>query len=312
MKQLNKKNDTGLRVLEILKILIKKPVSADELIKIIENRNNIENIYNKETLLKYFNTLELVGLKIRKRKEDSKYSLENLPVEINLTENEIKVLCLIEGYVRKLYQKRLEKTFDEFLENLERCFSKETTFIYNSIKTNNKMKTDIDFLNNASLIRQFEQYCIESQKLKIEYRNKSDESTEIFIVEPKYIEYEADRVYVLVYNPAIAQNQKLLLDNIKNITQLPQKTGANSTPNTVIFELKGRLAKSYKLKTDEKIINFSPECLIVSNFSEDKDILFKRLLKYGENCTILQPKSAQKEFLELVNKILMNLDKENA
>ncbi len=310
MKQLNKKNDTGLRVLEILKILIKKPVSADELIKIIENRNNIENIYNKETLLKYFNTLELVGLKIRKRKEDSKYSLENLPVEINLTENEIKVLCLIEGYVRKLYQKRLEKTFDEFLENLERCFSKETTFIYNSIKTNNKMKTDIDFLNNAALIRQFEQYCIESQKLKIEYSNKSDEATEIFIVEPKCIEYEADRVYVLVYNPAIAQNQKLLLDNIKNITQLPQKTGAYNTPNTVIFELKGRLAKSYKLKTDEKIINSSPECIIVSNFSEDKDILLKRLLKYGENCVILQPKSAQKEFLELVSKILINLEKE--
>lgn len=307
MKYLCKKNDTGLRVLEILKMLIKEPISADDLMKKIEKRNNIENIYNKETLIKYFNTLELVGIRIKKRKEDNKFCIENLPIEIDLTENEIKILCLLEGYVKNLCQKRLESTFNNFLRNLEKSFSKETTFIYRSIKNNSRMKTDIDFLNHASLIRQFEKFCIESQKLKVEYISKSSGISETFTVEPKYIGYNADTVYVLVYNPALAQNQKLLLDNIKNVIQLPQKTSSNTTPNTIVFQLKGRLAKAYRLKLDEKIINYSENKIVVSNFSEDKNILFKRLLKYGENCKILQPKSAQKEFLDLVDTVLLNL-----
>lgn len=309
MKQLCKKNDTGIRVLEVLKMLIKEPISADQLIKEIESRNNIESIYNKETLLKYFNTLELVGLKIRKRK-DNKYYLENLPVEIDLTEKEIKLLCLLEGYVKSLCQKRLEVPLAEIIKNLEKSFSKETSFVYQSIKANNKMKTDIDFLSSAALIRQFEKYCVDAQKLKIEYQSKSSGISEIFIVEPKHIIYEADVAYVLVYNPSLAQNQKLLLDNIKCVNQLPQKASSNSSPNAIIFELKGRLANAYKLKTDEKIINQTTNKIIISNYTEDKDVLFKRLLKYGENCKILQSKSAQKDFLTMIDKILLNLERD--
>lgn len=307
MKQLRKKNDTGIRVLEILKMLIKEPISANQLIKEIETRNNIESIYNKDTLLKYFNTLELVGLKIRKK--DNKYYLENLPVAIDLTEKEIKVLCLLEGYVKNLYQKRLETTLNELIENLEKSFSKETAFIYQSIKTNNRMKTDIDFLSNAALIRQFEKYCVDSQKLKIEYQSKSNRISETFIVEPKNILYDADVAYILVYNPALAQNQKLILENIKSVSQLPQKANSITNYNSIIFELEGRLAKAYKLKADEKVINHSQNKIIISNYSEDKNVLFKRLLKYGESCKILQPKSAQKEFLNMVDKILINLEK---
>lgn len=310
MRQLCKKNDTGIRVLEILKMLIKEPISADQLIKEIESRSNIESIYNKETLLKYFNTLELVGLKIRKKK-DNKYFLENLPVSIDLTEEEIKVLCLIEGYVKKLYQKRLEVPLTELINNLEKSFSKETLFIYQSIRANNRMQTDIDFLSNASLIRKFEKYCLDAQKLKIEYQSKSSRISETFIVEPKNIIYDADVVYILVYNPALAQNQKLLLENIKSVNQLPQKINFSTTPNAVVFELKGRLAKAYKLKSDEKIINYNPNKVIVSNSAEDKNILFKRLLKYGEHCKILQPKSAQREFLTMVDKVMLNLERDD-
>lgn len=307
MRQKIKKNETSLRVLEVLKMLIAEPVSAEDLITKIGIQQNIDNIYTKETLLKYFNTLELVGLKIEKRKKDKKYSLKNFPVEIELTEKELKVLCLLEGYVKNLYQKRIETPFYEFLKNLERGFSKETLAIYKSIKSNNVMKTDIDFLCSSSLIRKLEKFCIDSQKLKIGYLSKSNKSTEIFIVEPKSILYEVDKVYLVVYNPKLAQNQKLLLENIIHVVQLPQKAGFNSSPNTVVFELKGRLAKSYKLKEGEKLINYSGNNMVVSNSKEDKMILFKRFLKYGENCKILQPVVMRKEFISFVDKVLKNL-----
>lgn len=302
-----KKNDTSLRVLEILKMLIAEPVSGEDLIRKIGSQQNIENIYTVETLLKYFNTLELVGLKVEKRRKDKKYCLSNFPVEINLDEKELKVLCLLEGYVKNLYQKRIENIFYDFLRNVERGFSKETMALYKSIKSNTAMKTDIDFLCSSSLIRKLERYCIDSQKLKIGYLSKSNKCTEIFVAEPKSIQYEVDKVYLLVYNPKLAQNQKLLLENIIHIVQLPQKVSTNVSPNTVVFELSGRLAKSYKLKEGEKIINFSSNNIVVSNVKEDKMILFKRFLKYGENCKILKPVAMQKEFMSFVDRVLNNL-----
>lgn len=307
MRIKTKKNDTSLRVLEILKMLIAEPVSGEDLIRKIGSQQNIENIYTVETLLKYFNTLEFVGLKVEKRRKDKKYCLANFPVEINLDEKELKVLCLLEGYVKNLYQKRIENVFYDFLKNVERGFSKETLALYKSVKSNSVMKTDIDFLCSSSIIRKLEKYCIDSQKLKIGYLSKSNKCTEIFVVEPKSLLYELDKVYLLAYNPKLAQNQKLLLENIIHVVQLPQKVSANVSPNTVVFELRGRLAKSYKLKEGEKIINFSSNNIVVSNVKEDKMTLFKRFLKYGENCKILQPLSMQKEFINFVDKVLANI-----
>ncbi len=304
-----KKNDTSLRVLEILKMLIREPISGEDLIRKIEKKQNIENIYTKETLSKYFNTLEMVGLKIQKNKNDGKYSLKNLPVEISLEENELRLLCLIDGYVKSLYQRRLEVPLAELKRNLVNSFSKDTLALYRSIKANNKMKIAIDSLCNESVIRLLEKYCVDSQKLKIGYLSKSNKSTEIYTVEPKAIQYELDKVYLIVYNPRISRNQKLLVQNIIHVVQLPQKVNFVSTPNTLVFELRGRLSKSYKLKDGEKIINYTKNNIIVSNASEDKMLLFKRLLKYGENCKILQPADAKREFVEFVDNVIANLNK---
>ncbi len=309
MKKLSslKKNDTSLRVLEVLKMLIKEPVSDEELIKKIENMQNIENIYTKETLSKYFNTLGMVGLSIEKNKETGKYSLKNFPVEISMSEKELKLLCLLDGYVKSLYQRKLEVPFCSLKRNLENSFSMETLNLYKSVKSATKMKSEINFLCNESVIRRLEKYCVDAQKLKIGYLSKTNKSTEIYTVEPKSILYEVDKVYLLVYNPKLARNQKLLLQNIIHVSQLPQKVNFVSNPNTVVFELKGRLASSYRLKDGEKIINYTKNNIVVSNSSEDKMILFSRLLKYGESCKILQPTQTKKEFLEFVDKVLENL-----
>ena len=304
-----KRNDTSLRVLEILKMLIKEPMSDENLIKSIENIDNIENIYTKETLTKYFNTLEMVGLKINKNREDGKYYLKNFPVEIFLEENELKLLCLLDGYVKCLYQRSIELPFLSLKRNLISSFSKETLSDYKSIKAMSKIKSDVNMLCSESAIRRLEKYCVDGQKLKIGYLSKTNKSTEIHIVEPKHIFYELDKAYLMVYNPKLVRNQKLLIQNIIHIVQLPQKVNFVSNPNTVVFELKDRLARSYKLKEGEKVINHTENNLVISNSSEDKAVLFRRLLKYGESCKILQPTEVKREFISFVDEILNNLNR---
>ena len=39
-------------------------------------------------------------------------------------------------------------------------------------------------------------------------------------------------------------------------------------------------------------------------------LLLKRLLKYGENCKIIQPKSLRDEFFAMTDDILKNLEQE--
>lgn len=311
MSNAPKKNDTGLRVLEVLKILLREPVSGEDLIKQIEHRNDIESIYTKETLLKYFATLQLLGLVVEKQKKNAKYALRKLPVEINLSEEELKVLCLLSGYVNNLSNPKILGLFNGVLDNFERSFSEETLQTYKKLRNNNKIKSDIELLCHSSIVAQFESFCSDAQKLKISYLSHSKRATEVFIVEPKSVIHDSRKSYLFAYNGRSGQNQKLLLDNITHVVQLPQKNTRRIMTNTIVFELKGSLSRSYRLKEGEKVIDSSQDSIIVSNSDEDKNILFKRLIKYGENCKILQPGTARQEFSELLSQMILNLKSES-
>lgn len=50
--------NSGIRVLEILKELAQKPLSKDEIIKLIEDNSATKNIYSRETVSKYLNTFK--------------------------------------------------------------------------------------------------------------------------------------------------------------------------------------------------------------------------------------------------------------
>ena len=106
----------------------------------------------------------------------------------------------------------------------------------------------------------------------------------------------------------MGRNRKISISAIKEMKQSPKKASGVSMLNSVVFEVYGRLASLYKLKPSEKVINFSNNHLTISNTEEDKDVLIRRLIKYGENCKIIRPQSVQKEFLELTNNILKNLE----
>ena len=94
------------------------------------------------------------------------------------------------------------------------------------------------------------------------------------------------------------------------MVQLPRKAQEINYLNTVVFELYGRLANSYKLKPSESVINFEQGKIVVSNSEEDRDVLLRRLLKYGENCKIVTPKSMQEEMISLTNEMLKNLEEQ--
>ena len=96
---------------------------------------------------------------------------------------------------------------------------------------------------------------------------------------------------------------RFLTDDIEMIEVLPLKVNNITITNSVVFEVYGGLVGNYRLRDCEKVQSFSDSVKVIVNSGEDKDLLLKRLMKYGENCKIISPKSFQMEFKQKIHKM---------
>lgn len=303
MKQPEKKHNAGLRMLEVLKILLEKDVTRNELLEELKKRKATVDVYSPEVISKYFNTFQILGLKFKKDKHI--YGLENALLNVDFSKSEKKMFNKLINDVKKLNNKTEEDTIYKIISK----FNKYTTL--NLIEMKDKAIMKESFLHNSNvkenLVTTLKNMIYDGQNVNITYR-KNDGEIETMTIELKEIIEEKGNIYIVCYAPKLGRNKKICIDSVTSIKQSPLKATGVSYLNSVIFEIYGRLASVYKLKQGEKVIDFSNNHLTISNSEEDKDVLLHRLLKYGENCKILRPQSMQKEFLELTDEILKNLE----
>ena len=74
---------------------------------------------------------------------------------------------------------------------------------------------------------------------------------------------------------------------------------------TVVFKLKNRLAKTYKLKENEYSEGFDEEGnQTIVNKSGVLNTLIPRLLRYSYDCEIITPKYLREEMKSIINEII--------
>ena len=102
-------------------------------------------------------------------------------------------------------------------------------------------------------------------------------------------------------------SKELNPDDIKEVNILPQKANNKFIPTTVLFELKSKLARKYQIRDNEQVlrINSSGDFVITNRF-EDKTKLLHRLMRYGDNCKIISPKSYVNDMKQLIDETLQN------
>lgn len=83
----SKINNAGYRLIELLKELIKHPLSMEELLEIVEDTS--DNSYRKELINKYLNTLKLLNLPVVKQKDNKYYIQRSIDLLILM-----KMICL--------------------------------------------------------------------------------------------------------------------------------------------------------------------------------------------------------------------------
>ena len=304
MNKSEKNFDAGLRVLEVLKVMLNENLKKIELIEKLKNNSVVECVYTQEAFVKYFNTLEALGFELERVKNN--YILANALFKIDLSKEEKELLEKLILESKFLYNKNIELNVKTAVNKINKYISPKFTNEQLSNLFDNESKFDSDVVNN-NLLLSIKNMIADNLLVKIKFR-KNKNLIEETIVELKEIVEKNNKRFVLCYLPDLARNIKINIDSIIELNQLPKKSKGTTCLNSVVFELYGRLVSSYKLKPSEKVINFSNNCITVSNTAEDKDTLLRRLLKYGENCKIITPKSMQNELLDLTNEMLKNLE----
>lgn len=304
MRKSEKKFDTSLRILEILKVLLNENIKKIDLIEKLKSNSKVGTVYTQEAFIKYFNTLQIMGFELEKVKNI--YILQNALHQVDITQEEKKLLTeMVEDY-RSLSNKKVERNLHSAISKinkyinpsipfteLEEIFSKEPKSYFDSVKDN--------------LMLSIRNMIEDKQLVKLQYR-RTKNSVEEIVVELKELAEKNQKFYINCYCQSLARNKRIALEKIVSLVQLPRKTLDKNYLNTVVFELYGRLSRSYKLKHSESVINFEQGKITVSNSDEDRDALLRRLLKYGENCKIVAPKSMSLEMMALTNEMLKNLE----
>ena len=294
--------DTGLRILEVLKILLDYDVSKSELIKKINSKHPSESVYTFEAFIKYFNTLSVLGFDIKKEKR--KYSLKNALDKLKLKQQEVSLLIDVISYIKKLHNKNLEEKIKRILNKSLKFMDWET-----QEKVLSALKQSAQNINtNNNIINSIESMMYDGQFVCITYLKRNNIQDTVTAQIKEIIENK-NNVFLLLCEKNKTRNKKINISSILSITQTPEMVSNTIfAQDEVVFRLYGRLAKSYKIKSGEHTLDFSAGYMTVLNKGEDKELLLNRLLKYGENCKIIKPQTLKNDFIALTDEILKNLN----
>ena len=302
MTKPEKNFDTGLRILEVLKILMVDNAAKDEMIEKLKETSDFADVYTYEAFIKYFNTFEASGLKIEKKK--NKYALKNAVVTTDLSGKEKNLLQKLINFIGKLNNVSVENTIKNFFSRFGKFVDIDLTEYIEEAQRKANEEYSANIKNNIVLT--LKKMLYEKQIVNITYKKNNQEIT--VTVELKDITEKGSNIYAVCYDKSEGCNYKINISSIVSIKQMPQQISGMNYLKSVVFELYGRLASSYKLKKSEKALNFGANYITVSNSEEDRDILLHRLLKYGEYCKIIKPQEVKEEFLNMTNEMLRKLE----
>ena len=301
MRKLTEKyNDSCVTIFEFLKLLSVGEANYKDVLKLFSDKMT-EGKSNPHVILnKYLNTLKIFGIKVKKN--NNKYYLLNSPFKIDLGVDDLKIISMLKESLQVLHGGKTKKNFEEFLEALEIRYNEDTQ---NMAQSMGKVSGfSFGFTELKEQIDLCEKYCEEQRKLNITYMNKNGE-IEKLACSPVELVYNKRKICLKVHTQKNSQVIEIPLENINHVEQLPQIVSRPGSTTTVTFRVKGRLAKSYKLKENERLQSIEEDgSLVIVNQDEDFNNLFKRLMRYADYCEIISPRFVKDSMIKLIDETI--------
>lgn len=299
----NKKlNDGCLKIFEFLKLLYNDEAEYSKVLEIFQDEIKETTTNNIQvTLNKYINTLRVFGLKIKK--ENGKYILENSLYTLDLLPADLNALCILEQSLQNFPNKKLVENVEDTLQEIKFRMEMKDKLKLHTMTGNSEYDFTFFYSNLREQIAECEKICSEKFVINLIYSQNGEEKSCKCI--PKEVIYDSKNAYLTVYNTINHTPLEVPINRILSIAKLPQIAGSSEMSTTVVYKLKNRLAKTYKLKENEYSEGFNEkEELVVINKNENPDKLLHRLLRYTYNCEIISPKILREKMSKLINKTI--------
>ena len=281
---------TDKKTLNILNYLLKNKASKKELLDCFSIKPS--------TLYRHINLINEAGFDVEFL--DSVYRILTYKNLITFAKYELDLLSylMLLGYIM-LPDKEIRKLKNAINKILSLTNKKDAYFV-----KENYEKYRLSSINKcySEKISAFKKYQIEKKHAAVITRNNEELN-----MLPIEFSWDKNKLFLKYLDEENVQ-KTILVDDIIKIFEEKNELKFSNNQET-IFELYGRLSKSYLLKEEEKIVDFTRDKIVVANYSKDKVALFKRLLKYDVLCKVIFPKTDVKEFKNIIEESLANIDK---
>ena len=282
---LAKKNLSSIQVLKTLQALLEDDYSMPDLLKRL-NGETTTPVFNNSIVSKYINTCRYCGIDIPKI--NNKYLIANMPFGIDLSNDDLSVIEELKDIAKNVTSERQNKIFDIFLSKLNRFSNKKIAKVDRKI---------------TNIIKEFfDKAIFEKRKIKLIFKSKI--SLDCIPLEIKEKGGKTE-FHVISDGREIAIN----IDKLAGIEILEKKYNQyNSSNDSVIFVLKGALAKRYSLRENETLLDSTSDTLTVSNQGDDKLELLLRLMRYDVSCEVKSPAYYREDMKKMLELTLKNYE----
>lgn len=275
-------NTSSKQVLKTLQALMQGDYSMNELIEKL-NYSESEPVFNNSIISKYINTCRFCGFEIPKI--NNQYYVAKIPFGMDLSMGEIDLLFGIQNYVKDQMSTKSINAINSLIKKIFRFSNKKICRIE---------KDDI-----KKSVELFERAVAQKYKVKLLFKNR--ETIECI---PLSIKNNNGKILFNVYKK---NERNIDITRLSGVEVTGQKYINPLAGNQiVVFKLKGKLAKRYEARENERIENNIDGTITVTNINENKEYLFSRLLRYDDKCEIIQPKGYREDMKDLINEMLKN------
>ena len=289
---------TGFKSIYIFSLLLESPKSYKQIQKAIEEHEYLRESISIDAVRIYINSLKKIGCKIECKKINrvNYYYIDSHPFELKI--NDIQAKSIL-----KLYHSIL-KTIDlaDFII-LQKFVNNFSKYIAND-EIKNKLITSSPVNNiDPQLIKDLIKYTKNKSEITVFYNSPNSGKKNITILADKlYI--NNGKLYLGGINSEYKNYSGFLVNNIINIVSINLTSNTLKVPiYNVVYELYKTDNTVFEALETEKIIEDTPQKIIIEITSKNKFDITQRILFHAGKCKVLSPKEFQQEIIDALNKM---------
>lgn len=275
---------TGYRTLFVLRLLLEKSRTIDELIEILSQNELACKSVSKDTIRLTINTLKNAGCNIKRpcRTNGYKYEILSHPFTLDISKEELFSFIKLREEVSK------ELTLEEVFK-LNDLYKKIFSLTENQEIITEIFDTELLYDVDKNILKTLMSKKIRGKQILIKYNSAENGCEELNIV-PQKIVYENGKLYLNCFNYKYGCVSVLSVDKILEITSISvQDTQIEEPYYKVVYQVFGSSALDFAPKDYEEIISKDEAFITIKAIVKNEFFFIQRLLLLGADFKIITP-----------------------